>query len=265
MDVLDIVGAQSRAGHHAVMFSYAPTADQEIGQEIPCMMGSTEFTAGTPGATGGGAPGGGFLGAVSPAGGRVAGLPAGVAFRLKQGDGIMLNLHYINLGDKPVDGDAYIDLKLAEPDPNRLIAALFLNLNVDFSLPPGEQTESTADCVAKSDVKVIMMSNHMHEWGANATTQVTRADTGTVEVMRDDPTWDHDMVNNPTFATWSAESPFMVHTGDTLRTRCTWQNTSADTLGFPREMCISAGFALASSDSPTAPVCFNGTWVASGI
>jgi hypothetical protein len=247
------------------MFGHVPTADQQVGDEIPCMMGSTEFTAGTPGETGGGVAGGGYLGAVSPAGVRIAPLPENVAFRLPKGTGIMLNLHYINMGDKPTDGEAYIDVKLAELDPNRLIAALFLNLNVGFSLPPGAETESSADCVAQSDVEVIMMSNHMHEWGSHATTQITRADGVTVEVMRHDPTWDHDMVNNPTFATWGAVEPFVIHTGDTLRTTCTWQNTTTETLGFPREMCISAGFALAPSDSPRAPVCFNGTWVANGI
>jgi hypothetical protein len=195
----------------------------------------------------------------------VAALPEGVAFRLKKGDGIMLNLHYINSGNKPADGEAYIDIKLAETDPNRLIAALFLNLNIQFKLPPAAQTDSTADCVAMSDVKVIMMSNHMHEWGSHATTQLTRGDTGAVEVMRDDPTWDGDMVNNPTFATWSAQDPFVVHAGDTIRTSCSWDNTTSDTLAFPREMCISAGFALASSDSPKAPVCFDGNWIDSGI
>jgi len=30
-------------------------------------------------------------------------------------------------------------------------------------------------------------------------------------------------------------------------------------------MCISAGFALASGNSPKAPACFNGNWIAQGI
>lgn len=267
MDVLDIKGAQSKFGHHAVMFSYTPGPNEQVGAELPCMMGSTEFTSSDPLAgagSGGGTLGGTFLGAVSTASNRVAALPEGVAFRLKQGEGIMLNLHYINTGDKPADGDAYIDVKLAEVDPNRLIAALFLNMNMNFSLPPNAQTDSNQDCVAQSDVNIIMMSNHMHEWGAHATTDVTRAD-GTVEVLRDDPVWNNDMVNNPTFATWSAQDPFVLHTGDTIRTSCTWNNDTADTLSFPREMCISAGFALASSDVPKAPVCFNGTWVGTGL
>jgi hypothetical protein len=268
MDVLHIDGTQSKFGHHAVAFSYIPGADEQVGAELPCMMGSNEFSAGVPNGTapaGGGTFGGTFLGAVSPAGGKVASLPEGVAFRLKKGEGVMLNVHYINTGNEPVDGESYLDLELVEPNATRPIAALFLNLNIGFKLPPNAETDSVADCVAKSDVNVIMMSNHMHEWGSHATTQVTRGDTGVVDVLRDDPTWNGDMVNNPTFATWTAEEPYVLHAGDTIRTSCSWRNTTADELSFPREMCISAGFALASGDAPKAPACFAGNWIDQGI
>jgi hypothetical protein len=30
-------------------------------------------------------------------------------------------------------------------------------------------------------------------------------------------------------------------------------------------MCIGVGFALASADNPSAPVCFQGNWIAQGI
>jgi hypothetical protein len=262
VDVVGVEGAQSKYGHHAVAFSYVPADGQEVGTEVPCMMDATEFSAGTMGGSSAasGTLGGVFLGAVGPDKGRGATLPEGVAFRLPTGQGIMLNLHYINTGTQTVDGDAYLDVKLVDPDPNRLIAALFLNLNGGFSLPPAAHTDSTADCVANSDVQIIMMSNHMHEYGVAATTEVVHGDTGDVEVLRDDPVWTADMVNNPPFSRWDAQSPFVLHTGDTIRTSCSWNNSTADTIGFPREMCISAGFALATGDTPTAPACFNGTW-----
>jgi hypothetical protein len=271
MDILDVLGAQSPGGHHAVAFSYTPSATDTVGMEVKCMMDSTEFNAGIPssGSAGGsgatsaqGLTGGAFLGAVGPQG-RGAKLPNGVAFRLKQGDGIVLNLHYINASAMTINGDAYMDLKLAEVDPNRLIAALFVNINGGFKLPPSMQTDSSIDCVAKSDVNIIMMANHMHEYGTHATTSVVHADTGAVEVLRDDPVWTSDMVNNPTYATWDATNPFVLHTGDTIRTSCSWNNSTADVINFPREMCISAGFALTMGANPTAPACFNGTWIGS--
>jgi hypothetical protein len=109
------------------------------------LMGSNEFSAGAPSGTdplaGASASAGTFLGAVSPAKGRVAALPEGVAFRLKASEGIMLNLHYINTGTEPADGEAYIDLKLAEIDPNRL--SLPCSSNAGFSLAPATGTDSS--------------------------------------------------------------------------------------------------------------------------
>jgi hypothetical protein len=269
VDVVDVQGAQSAFGHHGVAFSYVPADGQVVGSEVPCMMGNNEFsttaTGGSNAPSGASITGGVFLGSVGPVKGRSVSLPEGVAFRLNKGQGIMLNLHYINTSSKPVNGDAYLDMKLADVDPNRLIAAMFLNLNGGFSLPPAAQTDSSVDCVAKSDVNIIMMGNHMHEYGIHATTEVVHADTGAVEVLRDDPEWTADMVNNPTFARWDTQSPFALHTGDTIRTSCSWNNSTADTIGFPREMCISAGFALATGDKPTAPACFNGTWLGASL
>jgi hypothetical protein len=271
MDIVDVQGAQSAFGHHGVAFSYTPSASDTVGSEVKCMMDNTEFNSGitTGGAAGGsnatstqGLTGGAFLGAVGP-NGRAASLPDGVAFRLKKGDGIVLNLHYINPSAMPVNGDAYMDLKLAEVDPNRLVAALFVNINGGFKLAATTQTDSSIDCVAKSDVNLIMMANHMHEYGTHATTAVVHADTGAVEVLRDDPVWTSDMVNNPTYARWDATNPFVLHTGDTIRTTCSWNNPTADVINFPREMCISAGFALAMGANPTAPACFNGSWIGS--
>jgi hypothetical protein len=108
MDVVDVQGSQSAYGHHGVAFSYVPADGLELGSEIPCMMGSNEFSTSTTGGTGapsgGGLSGGGFLGAVGPVAGRAAALPEGVAFRLPKGQGIQLNLHYINTSMEPVKG-----------------------------------------------------------------------------------------------------------------------------------------------------------------
>ncbi|HLK35701.1 MAG TPA: hypothetical protein VKU41_03040 [Polyangiaceae bacterium] len=265
VDIVDVEGRQSAFGHHAVAFSYTPSGTDKVGSEVKCMMDSTEFTSGVSSAAGGGnsaqsITGGAFLGGVGPKG-RTTTLPDGVAFRLKKGEGIVLNLHYINPGATTVSGDAYMDLKFADVDPTRLIAALFVNINGGFQLTPSMETNSSVDCVAKSDVNIIMMANHMHEYGTHATTSVVHADTGAVEVLRDDPVWTTDMVNNPTYATWSAASPFVLHAGDVIRTSCSWINTTDAAITFPREMCISAGFALATGDNPTAPLCYNGSWI----
>ena len=67
---------------------------------------------------------------------------------------------------------------------------------------------------------------------------------------------------NPTFSRWTVDAPFVIHTGDTIRTTCNWDNSTAGALKFPREMCLGVGFALATGANPTAPICAGGTWIA---
>lgn len=258
-DVLDVRGYQSKFGHHAVAFSTTSTAP--LGSSMQCMGEGMDMGTTSNGGGAALASMGTFLGGVGGEAGGAAALPANVAFRLGKGSGIMLNVHYINTGERVVDGNAVLDFKFAAPDPNRKIAAMFLNLDFGFSLPPGTETDSTIECTAKSDLSLIMMSNHMHEYGISASTDVTRG-SGVVEGLHDDPTWNYDMQFNPVYSRWTPEAPFVIHAGDVIRTRCSWMNDTAKTLTFPREMCIGVGFALANGENPAVPVCLNGTWFA---
>ena len=252
MDILDVRGAQSKYGHHVVAFAYTGTGSESLHQSRLC--GGTEFSAENEGGHQMGM--GGFLGS------SVSNIPKGAAFRLRKGEGIMLNMHYINQSEQPIDGDAYLDMKLVPAESDRTIATLFTGINGKFQIGAHGQADSSADCVVKSEVKVVMMANHMHEFGVHAKTEVVRADTQDVEVLRDDPSWTYEMQFNPEYNHWSVEEPFVIHPGDTLRTSCSWNNTTTENLTFPREMCISAGFVLVSGDKPTAPgTCNSGNWV----
>lgn len=268
VDVVQVTGYQSAYGHHAVAFTYTPGENDVLGVSFPCM--GTEFNVG--GSADAGSPAGGsqgsFLGGIGgPEGnGRPSSaLPEGVAFRLKKGSGVMLNVHYINTGFTDIDGEAVVDLELAPPDPSRKIASLFVNLNMGFEVAPLAQSSSTIECVAESELQIIMMSNHMHELGTSASTELVRAGGSPTEMLHEDPTWSFDMQFNPNYTHWPATAPLTIHPGDTIRTTCNWTNPGAEAVQFPREMCLGVGFALTSGDNPTAPVCAQGTWIGSGF
>jgi hypothetical protein len=259
-DIVDIRGYQSKFGHHAVAFSYVDDGSQQIGSSFPCM--GTEVSSGAGSGSTAGLSVGSFLGGTAgQSDGGGSPLPDGVAFRLKKGNGIMLNVHFLNTGEESVQGDAVLDVKFADPDPNRLIAAMFVNVDLGFNLAPEVRTDKTIDCVAQSDMKVIMMANHMHEFGVAASTEVERAGSTTFESLHDDPTWTYDMQFNLVYTRWSVDVPYVLHAGDTVRTNCSWNNTTSATMTFPREMCVSTGFVLVSADNPRAPGCVDGTWM----
>ncbi|HEX7672273.1 MAG TPA: hypothetical protein VF395_21905 [Polyangiaceae bacterium] len=267
VDVLAVSGYQSKFGHHAAAFVYTPQAGEEPGSNFPCM--GTEFSSGGPdgGSSGGSLSMGTYLGAVAGAdtGSPPAAMPEGVAFRLNKGNGVMLNVHYLNVGDKTIDGNAVVDLKLADTDPSRKIAAMFINLDTGFDLTAATESTSSVDCVAQTDLQLIMMSNHMHEFGTSALSEVRPAAGGPSEELHRDTTWSFDMQFNPVFSKWDTEAPFLVHAGDTVRTTCNWDNTTAASMKFPREMCVGVAFALTTGDHPTVPMCANGQWIAAGL
>jgi hypothetical protein len=259
VDVLDVTGAQSEIGHHAIAFAYTDNGTQEVGAILPCM--GTEYTKGDAGASNASLSIGGFLGAAGGKGRAAVKLPDGVAFRLRKGDGIMMNVHYLNTTDRFVDGDSVVDVKFADVDPQRPIAAMFVNVNFDVSLAPNAPTSSSVQCVAQSDMRLLMANNHMHDYGSSTTTEVVRADTGASDMLHADPTWTSDMQFNPVFSTWTIDDPFVVHSGDTIKTTCNWTNRSTETVTFPREMCVGVGFVLANGENPHAPGCLGGNWL----
>jgi len=270
VDVLDVRGIQSSAGHHAAVFTYAADGSTPIGTSEPCM--GTEFTSGGLGADAGNSTSsllaiGAYLGAIGGAtgGSSAATLPAGVAFRMKKGNGIMLNVHYLNTTREAVDGNTAVDIKFADADPSRTIAAMFVNVNIGFNIAPDSHTSSSIDCVAQGDLNLLLMANHMHEFGTSASTQVIPAGSTTPTMLHEDKTWTYEMQFNPVYTDWSVATPYAVHSGDTIRTTCNWANTTSEAMTFPREMCVGVGFALAPSGTDTVPMCAQGAWIPTGI
>jgi hypothetical protein len=242
MDVLDVQGYQSVGGHHSV--AYSTTMNVPVGTSRPC-NGEDNMSAGFLGGTGGEGSGG-------------IKLPAGVAFRLPKGSSIMLNTHFLNTTDDPIDGHTVVDFQFVEVDSSRKVASLFTTGSVGFKLPAMTLADAMAECTIPQDMQFILFTNHMHDNGVRAKTELVRAD-GSVELVHEDPNWTYEMQFNAVYSKWSIDEPLAIAKGDRLRTRCSWLNATPAELGFPREMCFGVGFFL--SDGSTAPVCIDGQWI----
>ncbi|MEY4580999.1 MAG: hypothetical protein RL701_5702 [Pseudomonadota bacterium] len=243
VDVLDVQGSQSPGGHHAV--AYASTSTAPVGASRLCTEEDNVSQ-------------GGFLGGIGGEGSGGVKLPDGVAFRLPKGSSVMLNTHFVNTTDNMLDGQTAIDFKFVEVDGKRVIASLFSNGNVSFNLPAHAKNTLTAECTLPRDFKFILFSNHMHDHGSYAKTEVVHAD-GSVDLVHEDPTWTWEMQFNAVYSKWTLDKPLVVAKGDRLRTQCDWENTGATALTFPSEMCFGIGFFL--SDGSSSPVCLEGKWL----
>jgi hypothetical protein len=241
-DVLDVTGLQSRSGHHTVL--YATMATQyAVGETHICtaqdMLPIT------------------FVGAIGGEGtsSSAAKLPDGLFFRVPEGRALMLNTHWLNATDEMLDGQALIDVKFAPASEQRQIADLFANNGVRFQIAQGKTAYDTS-CVLQEDFNFAMVSNHMHEHGWTAYSELIRAD-GTKEMLVADESWGSDQPFNPRYNKYSVAVPKVAHAGDTYHTHCEWQNNTGRTLGFPDEMCAGVDFYFPARGQIT---CTEGAW-----
>jgi hypothetical protein len=238
MDIIDITGEQPFPGHHAIL---AATLNQGV-------VGTTKLCSEVDQSSMK------LLGGVGGEGSASA-FPEGAVLRLRKGESLLMNTHYLNTSSKPVTGRAMLDVKFKDPSPDHVVASFFTIVTVNYEIQPQSQATAETTCVLPRDVQLIDFANHMHDFGNKVHTEEIRADKSTVDLLRNE-TWQYEWQFNPIRKKWSVNEPHVLKAGDTLRLQCSWNNTSTDTLTFPREMCVGAGFMLGEKDVN----CVDGKW-----
>jgi hypothetical protein len=228
MDILAVEGYQSTYGHHSI--AYATTADLPIGTTRPCQ--EADLMSGA------------FLGGIGGEAGTDIGLPDGVAFRLPAGSGILLNTHFLNVSEKTITGETVLDILFSEVDTSRKVANMFVNITFNFQVGARDRATAVAERTIGEDMEFIMFTNHMHDYGTRAMTELVRAADGSVMQVHEDPSWTYEMQFNADYSRWDLAQPLRMNKGDVIRTHCEWENTTDAPLAFPREMCVGVGFYL---------------------
>jgi hypothetical protein len=238
MDVLDVIGTQTAGGHHALLYM-TPEA-HEIGftrEWVNEDQLSTRILGGI----------GGEAGASIP-------LPPGTVFRLAAGNSLMVQTHYINTTDEPIQASAVLDARMTEVDPSAQVASWFFNATIHTDVAPGQSTAQVS-CVLAQDISLIMYANHMHAAGLHVETREEKAD-GTMVDLKLDPAWNYEWAQNPNF-TYTTATPLMLPAGSTLITDCAYDNQGVETVSFPDEMCVFFGIRLGAGDV----ICADGSWI----
>lgn len=242
-DVMDVKGYQSPTGHHAVL--YATTATNfKVGESHEC---TTEDMLHI-----------GFVGAIGGegTGTDAAKLPDGLNFRLPAGQALMINTHWLNALDNPVDAQAVMDVKFTPASSDHTIADLFANNGDLFQIDPGKTASYDVNCVIQRDINLAMITNHMHNYGTSVYSELVHQD-GTKTPLVTDEQWMAEEQFNPRYQRFSVSAPMQAHAGDTFHTHCEWNNTTTTLKAFPDEMCAGVGFYFPGSGQIT---CENGGW-----
>jgi hypothetical protein len=248
-DVLSVLGTQSFGGHHAALYASTKTR-VSVGESHLCTeddMMSFSFL----GAIGG-------EGTSVGSGTEITGLPPGLNFRLRKGLSLVVNAHYLNASPAPFDAQTVMDVKFAPASPEHTVADLFANNGAGFSVPPGETASYEVECALKEDLNFVMVTNHMHEHGIAAVSELLRVGGERVPLVRDDA-WRPEQKFKPHYEKFSVAAPMAAKAGDRYHTRCTWRNPTDAPLAFPKEMCAGVGFYFPGRGMIA---CSNGDWSA---
>jgi hypothetical protein len=238
-DILDITGVQSFGGHHALVYAHV---DAEPAGFTRLWKDEDQITTRLMGGLGG-------------EGGANVNLPPGIVFRVKKGSYIVLQTHYLNTLDRQIVGRTVMDVKLSPVDPSRRVASIMSNTSLAINLPPHAQTGMDINCAVQHDLQFLQISNHMHDYGTTTLSEFIDPQ-GVKHVIKDDTAWHGDLALNPNFTMYSPAAPLIVPKGSMLHTHCTWNNTTANDIRFPAEMCVFFGFVLNESDI----YCTDGKW-----
>lgn len=166
-------------------------------------------------------------------------MPEGLAIRVPAGAQIVLQSHYINLGESFTANDS-ASLELVPPDSIDAYVNQFVFNDVGFSIPAHEEFESVSTCTAPADVDIIRLLGHMHEWGTYYHLERLDESDEPVETVIEKE-WDPVFTSDPEILTFEPAAPMHIAAGTRLRQTCRWSNDTAEPILFPREMCLAYG------------------------
>jgi hypothetical protein len=228
-DVSSIKGAQSPAGHHAIMLT---TSEANAVGFTRLWNERDQLTSSSIGGIG-------AEGAIP--------LPEGVAIRVKKGTYFVIQTHYLNPLDKDAVGETYVDLQLAPPDPAHILAGHFASTSLALSLPPHAASSVEVNCKTERELSILRMTNHMHEHGVNVFTEVIDP-AGNTQMLKRDDVWSEHWALAPNYDYFTIGQPLVIRAGSTVHTRCNFNNPTDAAITFPTEMCVFATLILGDLD-----------------
>jgi hypothetical protein len=163
-------------------------------------------------------------------------LPEGLAVKVPAGKQLVVQAHYINTsGAAQMVNDA-ITIHVVKPEEVKAYANYFVAIDGSFEVPPQGSFTRTSTCTVGRDLTTVLLLGHMHEWGKHY--KLERLDGDAAETLYETE-WVPTYTSHPPVKRYTMDQPLTLKQGTKLRQTCEWNNTTADTLLFPREMCIA--------------------------
>ena len=168
------------------------------------------------------------------------GLPEGFAIKVPAGKQLVLQAHYINTTGKTQKMNDSVTLQLIEPTKVKHYANYVASSHEAWTIPAKSPYETTNTCTLKQDLNIILMLGHMHELGKHY--KLERVDAaGAAETLYEEE-WQLSYAQHPPLKKFPVDKPLVLPKGTKLRQTCKWDNDTAESVIFPREMCVFFGY-----------------------
>ena len=192
-----------------------------------------------------------ILAFVQRPGGDVIRFPKGVGVTLSPDQVLLLNSHYVNVGDAPVTLDVAVNFRKARRGAVTHHAKSFQLGTLRIDVPAGGRSASTAEWGVPFPMDVVWASSHSHKHTESVDVEAV---IGGAEPR---PLVHTTSYAEPDFAYFPPPS-LRLETGDTIRWTCRYHNTTSKDVHFgvtaEDEMCFAVGFFLVDDDGPIPPI-----------
>lgn len=166
--------------------------------------------------------------------------PDGVAFQAPGGKRFVIQSHYINATDEPIEVMDAVNLIRSEGEITELAGMMVMN-DLSFELLPGQSTVREMNCTITQPSSVFMLTGHTHEWGQTFSLGLTPAGSSEEEMLFDIAVG-QGFRDEPPLRTFDQENLLQLMPGDKLRMQCKWFNDKPGPIYFPEEMCSAPMF-----------------------
>jgi hypothetical protein len=240
MNVDNATASQGPGGHHVIVYY---TDVQRKATHHPCV--DSEMTSWHQ------IIGGGPEGSTTAVEG-IATFPPGIAVKVPAGVQLVVQSHYINTtGASETVNDA-IHVHLVDSKDVKAYANYHIVLDDQFEVPPQAKYSSQTTCTVDRDLDVVTLLGHMHEAGKHFKLERAPGEKQPYTTLYETD-WTPLDVTHPPVDYFKMEAPLHIPKGTKLRQTCTWDNTGADPLLFPKEMCLSYMYYFPDQGELTCP------------
>lgn len=238
VDVAGIAGFSTAGSHHVILYTTSLTQPPDT---YPCQDEEMVFLSIVGGT--------GLDAAVSAD----TALPAGMVRRVKGGNQVVIQSHWLNASDEPIDGQAAFNVKFEPVSPARIATDFLAVMDTGFEVAPGT-SKAGVECTFEERANVWQLAGHMHELGTHI--RIAYTPKGGTEQVLVDEAWSKTWFD-PRFVDFT-HAPLKVQPGDKLAVECEWTNPHPYAVRFPSEMCGAVGQFFPARGRL---VCLNGDWL----